>query len=145
MIFAPHPGSDHSERTPAQVYGLVFGGLLVGLGVAGFFYSASFATGDELQRDAVLGVIDVNGWANALHLVTGALALAVQRGRTTALAVGVLYVVVAIAGFAAGDGGDILGLLPVNTWGNVAHLMVGAAGIAAWQASARRLEEVAPR
>ena len=34
------------ERSPAQVYALVIGLTLVVAGIVGFFYSASFSTGD---------------------------------------------------------------------------------------------------
>jgi len=34
------------ERSPAQVYALVIGLTLVIAGIVGFFYSASFSTGD---------------------------------------------------------------------------------------------------
>ena len=34
------------ERSPAQVYALVIGLTLVVAGIAGFFYNASFSTGD---------------------------------------------------------------------------------------------------
>jgi uncharacterized protein DUF4383 len=137
MIFALEAESDHTDRTPAQVYGLVFGALLAAAGIAGFFYDASFDTGDDLRRSALLGVVDVNGWANALHVVTGAVALAAasdaRRARAVALALGLVYLALPVAGFVAGDGAEIAGLLPSDTAGNVAHLMLGAAGIAAWQ------------
>ena len=48
-------------------------------GILGFFYNASFGTGDGTERDAVLGILDVNGWHNVVHIVTGALGLAVAR------------------------------------------------------------------
>ena len=61
------------NRSPAQVYALVFGITLVAAGILGFFYNASFAVGDGLERDAVFGLLDVNGWHNVVHLATGAL------------------------------------------------------------------------
>ena len=36
------------ERTPAQVFAIVIGAALVAAGITGFFYSASFDTGDGL-------------------------------------------------------------------------------------------------
>ena len=65
------------ERSPAQVYALVIGLTLVVAGIAGFFYSASFSTGDGTERDAVLGILDVNGWHNIVHIATGAIGLLV--------------------------------------------------------------------
>ena len=63
------------ERSPAQVYALVIGLTLVVAGIAGFFYSASFSTGDGTERDAVLGILDVNGWHNIVHIASGAIGL----------------------------------------------------------------------
>ncbi len=45
--------------------------MLVGAGSLGFFYNASFDTGDNVPRDAVLGILDVNAWHNLVHLDTG--------------------------------------------------------------------------
>jgi hypothetical protein len=123
------------DRSPAQLYALVVGAGLVALGIAGFFYSASFDSGDALQRDAVLGVLDANGWENVLHIVTGAVALFLVASyggaRACAIALGVVYLVVGVAGFVAGDGGEIVNLIPVGTEDNVLHLLVGIAGIGA--------------
>jgi len=123
------------DRSPAQLYALVVGAGLVALGVAGFFYIASFDSGDALQRDAVLGVLDANGWENVLHIVTGAVALFVVASytgaRACAIGLGLLYLVVGVAGLVAGDGGDVLNLIPVGTEDNVLHLLVGIAGIGA--------------
>src|SRR5665809_54785 len=64
------------ERSPAQIYSLVIGAVLVLSGIAGFFYNASFGSGDGTERDALLGILDVNGWHNVVHIVTGAIGLA---------------------------------------------------------------------
>jgi hypothetical protein len=134
------------DRSPAQLYALVVGAGLVALGIAGFFYTASFDSGDALQRDAVLGVLDANGWANVLHIVTGAVALFLVAShggaRVCAIALGVVYLAVGVAGFASGDGGEIVNLIPVGTEDNVLHLLVGIAGIGAGLATpARALAE----
>ncbi len=123
------------ERSPAEVYALVIGLALVAAGIAGFFYNASFDTGDGLERDAVLGILDVNGWHNVVHILTGALGLLVTRSyggaRTYALGLGVVYLLVAALGFAAGSGDEILGLVPVNSEDNWLHVLIGIAGIGA--------------
>jgi len=123
------------ERSPAQVYALVIGLTLVVAGIAGFFYSASFSTGDGTERDAVLGVLDVNGWHNVVHIASGAIGLGVvgsYRGaRTYALGLGAVYLLVTLLGFSAGDGEEVLNLIPVNTEDNLLHLLIGVAGIAA--------------
>ena len=123
------------ERSPAQVYALVIGLTLVVAGIVGFFYSASFSTGDGTERDAVLGILDVNGWHNIVHIASGAVGLLVigsYRGaRAYALGLGVVYLLVTLLGFIAGDGEEILNLIPVNTEDNFLHLLIGIAGIGA--------------
>jgi hypothetical protein len=130
------------ERSPAQVYALVIGLTLVAAGILGFFYSASFSTGDGTERDAVLGILDVNGWHNIVHIATGALGLAVAASyggaRGYAIGLGAVYILVAVLGFVAGDGDEILNLIPVNTEDNFLHLLIGVAGIGAGLATPSR-------
>jgi hypothetical protein len=123
------------ERSPAQVFALVIGLTLVVAGIAGFFYNASFATGDDLQRDAVIGILDVNGWHNIVHIASGVIGLLLagsyDGARLFALVGGAVYLVVAVVGFIAGDGGEIAGLVPVNTEDNLLHLLIAIAGLGA--------------
>jgi Domain of unknown function (DUF4383) len=120
-------------RSAAQAFALVFGATLVVAGIAGFFYNASFGTGDGTDRDALLGILDVNGWHNLVHILTGVIGLAVSGAydgsRLYALGFGGIYLVVALLGFVAGDG--IFNLIPVNTEDNVLHLLIGFAGVGA--------------
>ncbi|HEV3378153.1 MAG TPA: DUF4383 domain-containing protein [Thermoleophilaceae bacterium] len=122
-------------RSPAQLFALVIGATLVVAGIGGFFYNASFGSGDGTERDAVLGILDVNGWHNLVHILSGAVGLAVSGAydgsRLYALGFGVIYLVVAALGFAAGDGDEIFNLIPVNTEDNVLHLLIGFAGVGA--------------
>ncbi|HKP20911.1 MAG TPA: DUF4383 domain-containing protein [Thermoleophilaceae bacterium] len=124
-----------ADRSPAQVYALVIGLTLVAAGIIGFFYSASFSAGDGTERDAVLGILDVNAWHNVVHLASGAVGLLVIRSysgsRLYALGLGAVYLVVTLLGFIAGDGDEIFNLIPVNTEDNFLHLLIGIAGIAA--------------
>ena len=140
--FAPQGESDQSSnpsrmesRSPAQAFALVIGATLVVAGIAGFFYNASFGTGDGTDRDAVLGILDVNGWHNVVHVLTGAIGLALSGAydgsRVYALGFGAIYLVVALLGFVAGDGDEIFNLIPVNTEDNVLHLLIGFAGVGA--------------
>jgi hypothetical protein len=123
------------SRTPAQAFALVIGATLVVAGIAGFFYNASFGTGDGTERDAVLGILDVNGWHNVVHVLSGVVGLAVagayDGSRLYALGFGAIYLVVALLGFVAGDGDEIFNLIPVNTEDNVLHLLIGIAGVGA--------------
>ncbi|HEV3000685.1 MAG TPA: DUF4383 domain-containing protein, partial [Solirubrobacteraceae bacterium] len=128
-----------ANRTPAQLYALLVGGVLVVAGIIGFLYNSSFDTGDQVPRDAVFGILDVNAWHNLVHLATGALGLATfgraATARTYALALGAVYLVVAIWGFALGDNEVILNIVPVNTEDNVLHLLIAVAGLGAGAAS----------
>jgi hypothetical protein len=131
-----------NERSPAQVYALVIGLTLVVAGIAGFFYSASFSSGDGTERDAVLGILDVNGWHNVVHIASGAIGLALAGSytgaRAYALGLGVVYLLVTLLGFIAGDGEEIFNLIPVNTEDNILHLLIGIAGIGAGLATPAR-------
>jgi hypothetical protein len=125
-------------RSPAQTYALVFGVVLVAAGIIGFFYDASFATPAVGETPPhVFGILDVNGWHNVVHVLTGAIGLAVvgsySGARTYALVFGVIYVLVAIWGFASPP--VILGLLPVNLADNILHLLIGIAGLWAYSAT----------
>ena len=123
-------------RTPAQLYALVFGATLVLAGIVGWFYSADFGSPGEV--DGVFGILDVNAWHNIVHLATGALgllALGYTAARSYALGLGAVYVLVAIWGFAVGDGDQILSIIPVNTEDNVLHLLIGIAGLGAYAAT----------
>ena len=129
------------QRSPAQLYALIFGLVLVAAGILGFFYEASFSTGDDtlVDREAVLGVLDVNGWHNLVHILSGGVGLAVagsySGARIYALAFGGIYILVAILGFIYGDGDSILKLIPVNTEDNILHLLIGVAGLGAGMAT----------
>jgi hypothetical protein len=130
------------EQPPAKVYALVIGVTLVVAGIVGFFYIASFSTGDSVERDAVLGILDVNGWHNLVHIASGAVGLflvgSYSGARAYALGLGVVYLIVAALGFIAGDGDEILRLIPVNTEDNLLHLLIGIAGIGAGLATPAR-------
>jgi hypothetical protein len=117
--------------SPARLYASLVGAALVVAGIVGFFYSSSFGSPGEV--DEVFGAFAVNGWANVLHVLTGALGLFVASyaSRWYSLWLGALYAVLAFWGFALGPGGAILGFLPVNTGTNLLHLALGALGVAA--------------
>jgi len=101
--------------SPARLYASVAGALLVVLGIAGFFYDASFASLDDLQP--ALGAIDVNAWFNLFYVMTGAIGILIAgvASRQYALLVGLLYTLIGIFG-------------PGTEW---AHLAIGVLGLAA--------------
>jgi hypothetical protein len=121
--------------SPARLYATAVGAVLTIAGIIGFFYSSSFGSPGDV--DEVFGILDVNGWDNVFHLVTGLLGLAAAgyAARTYALALGLVYVVVAVWGFIIGSGDSILGVLPINTEDNVLHLILGVVGLGAGAAS----------
>jgi hypothetical protein len=125
------------DRSPAQLYALLFGVVLVAAGIVGFFYSSDF--GSPGKVDGVLGILDVNGWHNVVHILTGLLGLAAAGSylysRTYAFGLGAVYIVIAIWGFIIGDGDSILGFIPVNTEDNFLHLLIGIAGVGAGAAT----------
>ena len=104
-------------------------------GIIGFFYSSAF--GSPGETDAVFGILDVNGWHNVVHIVTGALGLLAlgYAARAYAGGLGLVYVVVAIWGFAIGNHESILGFIPVNTEDSVLHSILGITGLAAYAAT----------
>jgi hypothetical protein len=132
-----------NEATPARLYALLMGAVLVIAGVIGFFYNASFGSGDEIIGDdrnyEVFGLLAVNGWHNLVHIATGLLGLiaAGYAARIYALGLGLVYVVIAIWGFLAVENGfgDLLNIIPVNTEDNFLHLIIGLTGLAAGAAT----------
>lgn len=89
-----------SARTPAQMFGLVFGVVYVLIGIAGFFVADSFTGGQASDK---LIVFPVNHMHNIVHLaIGGALLFGSTRAdlaRTVNLGVGIVYALVAVLGF----------------------------------------------
>ena len=132
-------GSGIAESSPARIYAGLVGATLSIAGIVGFFYSSSFGSPGDVR--AMFGIFDVNGWHNILHIITGVLGLfafgaGTYAARQYALAVGVVYIVIAIWGFIVGSGDQILGIVPVNTEDNVLHLLIGVTGLLAGLATA---------
>ena len=122
------------EKTPAQLYALVFGATLLLVGILGFFVDASFGgLGSDVEGDELI-IFEVNGWHNLVHILSGAVGLALAGSRAGArafaLGFGAVYLVVTIWGFATGDQ-VLFGLLPVNGADNVLHLLISLTGLAA--------------
>jgi hypothetical protein len=142
------------EASPARLYCLLVGGVLVIAGIIGFFYEASFASGDSIKSEDVFGILSVNGWHNLVHIGIGALLLvaAGSAARGAALFVGVLYIVLCVLGFIAtsnsgigfiAENDTLIKLVPVNNEDNVLHLILGITGVIAAYAS-RPVSRAAP-
>jgi hypothetical protein len=136
--------------SPARLYCLLVGGVVLVAGIIGFFYESSFDTGDSIQSDKVFDILAINGWHNVVHIALGGLGLlaagTAASARGYALGVGALYVVLAILGFIATGGGGIdfvaennvlIDLVPVNDEDNVLHAILGVTGLLAGFATGR--------
>jgi Domain of unknown function (DUF4383) len=134
------------EASPARLYCLLVGAVLVIAGIIGFFYEASFASGDSIRSQDVFGILSVNGWHNLVHIAIGALLLiaAGPAPRGASLFVGALYIVLCVLGFIATSNSGIgfiaehdtlIKLVPVNNEDNVLHLILGITGVIAFYAS----------
>ena len=127
-------------KTLAQIFCLVVGAVLVAVGILGFFYTTEFGLPESLNpgsKDELLGLFDINGWHNVVHLATGALLLAASPSaplaRTVAIGFGLVYALVAVLGWIDGD--DVIGLIPTNDEDNVLHTALAATGLLAGLAS----------
>jgi hypothetical protein len=120
-------------KSLAQVYAMTLGGVLVLVVIVGFLVEPSFGVGDSAQRGTLI-LFDINGWHNVVHLLSGVVGLAMAgtaaRARLFSIGYGVVYVLVTILGFAVGDGGLLLSIIPINTADNVLHLVIAVTGIA---------------
>jgi hypothetical protein len=121
------------ERTPAQWYCLIFGATLLLVGVIGFFADAGFDVGSGIDGDKLLGIFEVSGIHNLIHIASGALLLAVAPkasiARLGALGFGVVYLLVTVIGFIQGD--NVLGIIPVNSADNFLHVAISGLAIVA--------------
>jgi hypothetical protein len=136
------------SASPARLYCTLVGAVLVIAGIIGFFYTAGFDTGVSgvaADTDEVFGILAVNGWHNVVHILLGLLGLlaAGYAAREYALGVGLVYIVLAIWGFADGDN-IILGLVPLNNEDNFLHLILGLTGVAAGAATPKVTAPTAP-
>jgi len=108
-----------NSKSVALYLGIVF---LI-LGVAGFVPALS-------PGGKVLGLFLVDPLHNVVHLLTGALAIFASKSNESATRLyfkvfGVVYALVTVLGFLTGTG--LFGLLPVNIFDNLFHLIIAAA------------------
>ena len=130
-----HGATDAKDRdrgkTPAQWYCYLGGAALLLAGIIGFLADADFNTGSDINGDKLLGIFEVNGIHNLIHIASGLLLLAASPKRASARAVaigfGLVYGIVTIIGLI--DGKDVLGLIPVNPADNVLHIALSALGL----------------
>ena len=129
--------ADPAAKTPAQLYSLIFGAVLLLVGIIGFFVNAEFEVGGDVQGDELI-LFEVNAWHNIVHIASGVVGLALasraDTARLFALGFGAVYLLVTLWGFIVGDQ-ILFGLAPVNGADNILHLGIAVAGIAAGLAS----------
>ena len=107
-------------KTILTILGVVF--LLAG--VAGFI--------EPLSPDGnVFGLFFVGEPGtvhNVVHLLSGVLALAaasrIDYARLYGQVFGVVYALVTVLGFFTESGEEVLGILPINGWDNLLHLVI---------------------
>ncbi len=111
-------------KKAALAVGIVF--LLIG--IAGFIPGLTVNSGGV---DKLLGLFQVDGVHNMVHILSGIVFLAASQkerlARTAFQVFGVVYALVTLIGFLVGDGGTVLGLFHVNTADNLLHLLLAAA------------------
>ena len=108
-------------RTPAQWFCLIGGALLVGRGLFGFvLLDSDFSTPGE-------------GWHHLIHLASGAVLLAAfalnaEVARAAAIAFGIGYSSLAVAGVVEGD--TAFGLIGADAADKLFHTVIGLASLA---------------
>jgi Domain of unknown function (DUF4383) len=125
-------------RTPAQLFSIVVGPVLVLIGILGFVADSTFdvgsndSSGGPLQGDGFLG-FEVTGWHNLVHIASGLLLVVFAKRRSTAkaatLGFGAVYALVTVIGLI--DGNDVLGFIPVNAADNVLHALLSLGSLVA--------------
>jgi hypothetical protein len=106
----------------------VFGIIFIVIGVLGFF------------NNPVLGLFEVDTAHNIVHIVLG-LILLLAAGVNALRVVAVIYLVVAILGFAMGEG-ELLGLVHVNQADNWLHIVLAVALFACSMCKSNRMESM---
>lgn len=129
-----------TQKSPAQMFALVFGSVYVLVGILGFFV-AEQVTGGSV--DDKLIIFPVNHLHNIVHLAVGGLWLAAfarhDMAKRVNTSIGLVYLVVAVLGFTGIE--LVHTLLNIHTSGsadNFLHLVSGAASLYFGTAGAQR-------
>ena len=105
---------------------LIFGVLFIATGLAGFVPALC-------PNGLLFGLFATNAMHNIVHIASGILALAMAFGtdgtaRNYFRIIGVVYALVTIMGFAAGNDGQLMGMA-MNMADNFLHLFLAVAGL----------------
>lgn len=111
-----------------QLFGSVFGGVYVLVGLAGFAITGGLALLAKQGKDLI--VFEVNPLHNVVHIAIGAaLLLAASKGlaasRTMNTLVGAAYLATAALGVFLATSGQDLNILAINHPDNLLHLATG--------------------
>jgi hypothetical protein len=133
-IGAASAGRWQASSSPAQIAALAMGVWWVANGVGAFLLDPNLATSHVHGRGDLFGLaITANGWHALFHLLPGVVGIAAasrpQRALTYVLVAGAIYVVVGAYGLIAGGGS--IGVIAVDTTGDLVHVVEGALTFAA--------------
>jgi hypothetical protein len=122
-----------------QRFAQVFGAIYLLVGIMGFIPPLlTGKTPDSSFMGLLLGLFYVNWLHSLTHLLIGVVGLATYRSLPAAkaytLAIGVAYAVLFVLGLVFGVT-FLGGLLPLNGWDNVLHLLTALAAFGAYFAS----------
>lgn len=103
----------------------VLGAVYLLLGLAGFAVNSDFA--DKNTNDKLLGLFEINGLHNVVHLAIGVALLAAARAgyraaRSMNMAVGAVYLLVGIIGLFIANDTNSANILSLNGVDNVLHI-----------------------
>lgn len=106
----------------------LFGWVFIAIGILGFIPGITSENAEGHRM--LLGLFEVDGTHNLIHLLSGAAALIAAKSaayaRTYLRVFGVVYGLVFLLGLMQDE---VLGLFPVNTADNLLHLVLAAAAL----------------
>ncbi len=122
-----------------QRFAQMFGAIYLLVGIMGFIPPLlAMKTPESSFTGLLIGLFAVTWLHSLVHLVIGAIGLAVHRNhqasRAYALALGVAYAVLFVLGLIFGVT-FLGGLLPLNVWDHVLHLLTALVAFGAYFAS----------
>ncbi len=130
------------QWSPARIYLVASGIVLLFLAVAGFAVNATFPTDPDqvhATSDHLFGILETNGWHNLAGLFSGLVALGFavrpEWARLGALVKGIFYVVVTTS--IAIEGGEMV-LIASNAADQVVHASLAIGGLASAALSPRQ-------
>ncbi len=126
--------AQHASRSPAQIAALVVGVWWTTNGIGAFLLDPNLTTNHVNGAGDLFGVtITVNGWHALFHLLPGLAGIVAARRPGAALAftliAGAAYL--AVGGWGLLTGGDSVGVIAVDTSGDLLHVLEGAVTLTA--------------